>query len=57
MAKMNWSRTRIESRDARAPRTYKPIKHYKNRQQKQSAPAAAAGAATGTRACANMCAV
>jgi hypothetical protein len=57
MAKMNWSRTHIESRDARAPRTYKPIKHYKNRQQKQSAPAAAAGAATGTRACANMCAV
>jgi hypothetical protein len=29
MAKMNWSRTRIEARDARAPRKYKPLKYHK----------------------------
>jgi DNA topoisomerase-3 len=38
MAKMNYERQRIEDRDARAPRKYKPIKHYKNQQQKQNAP-------------------
>ena len=38
MARMNWQRASIESRDARAPRKYKPIKHYKNQQQKQNAP-------------------
>ena len=43
MAKMNYERLNIETRDAKQPRTYKPFrpnrpKKHKQKQQKQKAP-------------------
>jgi ssDNA-binding Zn-finger/Zn-ribbon topoisomerase 1 len=42
MAKMNWERERIEARDRKQPRKYKPFKRHKQKpkqkQQKQNAP-------------------
>ena len=39
MAKMNWERERIETRDRKQQRKYKPFKHHRHKQkQKQNAP-------------------
>ena len=37
MARKNWERARIETRDSKQPRKYKPLKH--NRQKQKAPPA------------------